>query len=514
VTQHIPKKRKQDLVRKPPGDNPQQIESTPNEILKLQSTIGNQQVQRLLRQKNHPSKTLSKSSILQRQPTPSNNPDWMTKLKDFGLDLLKDIAKDAFFTNLRTLNRSQFKDKEMREKFKEFMEQQAQGKLTENERWLADVLLVYGEEKNWPFYVAKDALAKKDIEHLLKKDDLKQHEAHLKDAIVEDTLGFSNPFSKDDKTQYPLKSYYVEGTSSERALIIGGMHGSELSGVEVAEKLVEKIKASTTKPYYTVIIIPQLFPANVALAKAKKQPKTNWGRYTPKQDPTTLDYNKYAKDEGDTRHKDPNRQYFKAGQAPDLSPNAVDATGEAIEKETAILAKLIAFYKPSRIANIHSIHTPNDAGIYVDPPTDAEQNPITDKKDGPTLDDARALDKRMWEFAKSKGATVTGNTRARGAEKPEQYPLDPEFAAPGKKQKRSSGQAPDKGTSTGVYYSTGVNDTTASQFNRAPLIWVTVEVAGGKTSDGDKDRAKELEAHTLTLQEIFLGPDGAKANKP
>src|SRR4051812_36946042 len=63
----------------------------------------------------------------------------------------------------------------------------------------------------------------------------------------------------------PLEIHYFPGTSNENALVIGGVHGSELSSVSVAKQLIELLANTDVKPYYNVIIIPSLFPDNAAL---------------------------------------------------------------------------------------------------------------------------------------------------------------------------------------------------------------------------------------------------------
>jgi hypothetical protein len=57
----------------------------------------------------------------------------------------------------------------------------------------------------------------------------------------------------------PLEIYYFPGTAGENALVIGGVHGSELSSVSVARQLIELLSNSEVKPYYNVIVIPSLF---------------------------------------------------------------------------------------------------------------------------------------------------------------------------------------------------------------------------------------------------------------
>ncbi|HEY0042053.1 MAG TPA: hypothetical protein VGB71_15385, partial [Flavisolibacter sp.] len=85
-------------------------------------------------------------------------------------------------------------------------------------------------------------------------------------------------YSKKNK---PIEAFYFPGSSNKKALVIGGVHGSELSSVEVARKLVAQLTKGA-KPFYSVIIIPSLFPDNAATAEACKRDRVvhNTGRYS------------------------------------------------------------------------------------------------------------------------------------------------------------------------------------------------------------------------------------------
>src|SRR6266498_4246731 len=68
------------------------------------------------------------------------------------------------------------------------------------------------------------------------------------------------------KKRRSILAWYFPGTSEKNALVIGGVHGSELSAIEVAETLVQNLLTGE-KIYYNVIIVPCLFPDNAATAK-------------------------------------------------------------------------------------------------------------------------------------------------------------------------------------------------------------------------------------------------------
>jgi len=150
----------------------------------------------------------------------------------------------------------------------------------------------------------------------------------------------------------PLEIFYFPGETEKRALIIGGMHGSELSSIEVATTLVSKMKQSE-KLHYSVIVIPCLFPDNAALASsipAQIGSVNNTGRYTS------------------LNAADPNRQMPPLGKPFDPG-NPFDFMGRDIEKENQFLLRIINEFRPTRILNIHAIRNTGLAGVYADPRT-------------------------------------------------------------------------------------------------------------------------------------------------
>jgi hypothetical protein len=60
------------------------------------------------------------------------------------------------------------------------------------------------------------------------------------------------------KKGHIIEAYYFPGKSKYRALVIAGVHGSELSSIEVAKKLLSQLQEGEI-PYYSVIIIPGSF---------------------------------------------------------------------------------------------------------------------------------------------------------------------------------------------------------------------------------------------------------------
>src|SRR5712672_1214333 len=57
-----------------------------------------------------------------------------------------------------------------------------------------------------------------------------------------------------------MLSHISYGISDDIALIIAGVHGSELSGIEVANWVRVKLQQSSVPPLYTTIVVPEVFP--------------------------------------------------------------------------------------------------------------------------------------------------------------------------------------------------------------------------------------------------------------
>jgi hypothetical protein len=192
--------------------------------------------------------------------------------------------------------------------------------------------------------------------------------------------------------------YFMLGQTSETALIISGIHGTELSGIEVAHwvrvKLQTRFDTKNVRPYYTTFIIPEVFPETAKIARQCKK------------DPSLLVCQKY-----DRAHQDigrefllemppktkvffipTNRQFPPPGQPlsyliqkggptnPDgarIKTDAQDeimASGIPLLPRTQELLQNIEFIKPKRIAAIHAKKVPDiyekgidSPGIFVDP---------------------------------------------------------------------------------------------------------------------------------------------------
>ncbi|MGZ8543938.1 MAG: hypothetical protein ACXWV0_01515 [Flavisolibacter sp.] len=264
------------------------------------------------------------------------------------------------------------------------------------------------------------------------------------------TLGFS-------AGNRPVEAWYFPGSVNQKALVIGGMHGSELSSVEVANQIIETLQNGHI-PYYDVIVVPLLFPDNAVRAKIPGDGKVlNKGRYTSGE------------------HADPNRQMPSLAKSFEpLAP--YDHAGRLIETENQLLLQLIQTYQPSRIANLHAIRDVSKAGIFADPRTDCKGLAIGFKADS-------SLAITMAEYIQGNGGLVPGNKLTDGATA--LYHCDPRTAPAGEVQKRNlhGSKLPSNrgyGVSLGGWATTAICE---GPYSRDAMMLFTVEFPGYKSAE-------------------------------
>ena len=293
-------------------------------------------------------------------------------------------------------------------------------------------------------------------------------------------LGFS-------KKSRAIEAYYFPGNSDKRALIIGGVHGSELSSIEIARLVVGSLK-NGEKPYYNVIIIPVLFPDNAALAQSK-----------PALIGSTMNYGRYT----NTVTADPNRQMPSPGKAFDTTTK--DHLGREIETENRLLLELIHMYRPQRIISIHAIRNISKAGIYADPRTDANGRAM-----GFTCDSSLAIE--MAKYVQSNDGYIPGNNLD---DSPSAlYHCDFAAVPAGYKQTRNfhGSVLPNKrgvGVSLGSWASTAISNE-KDLYNREAISMLTMEFPGYKRP-GDYNTLNEqryfshlIRLYASSIQYIFL----------
>jgi hypothetical protein len=297
------------------------------------------------------------------------------------------------------------------------------------------------------------------------------------------TIGFSQKGN-------PVEAYYFPGTSNKRALIIGGVHGSELAAIEVAKELIKQLQNGTPS-YYSVIIVPCLFPDNAATALRSPSQiggTGNIGRYTHAQ------------------AVDPNRQMPSLGKQFDPQ-TAYDNMGRVIEKENQLLLQLMNEFKPQRIVNLHAIRDTEHAGIYADPRTDSRGIAL-----GYETDSSLAVD--MARYIHRLGGRVPGNELV-------QHPValyykDPGIAPKGFLQKRNISSSvlikgKGQGVSLGGWASTAIEDAGNPVNNRVAIRLITAEFPGSKrpadyeTITEQNDCRRLVQLYAAAIKTIFLG---------
>ena len=298
----------------------------------------------------------------------------------------------------------------------------------------------------------------------------------LKDLVpsmVDMTLGL-------DTLKQPIRAHLVPGQIDDVALVVAGVHGSEQSGVEVADLLLAQL--AVHRPFFTVVVVPRLFPDNVASrADWEKQLAKDQGKIALKK---YRELRGKANDPGRVTagQVDPNRQFPELGADLDLA-KPVDAKGRPVEPGNLALLALIRAFAPARIASIHAQKDLDKAGVFSDPQPVKASNPLSTTADQLAIETAKR--------ASGLGARVAGNTRG-GKTFTSLYPgqdpkLSKEKMAVENARGRSLGQwGPSKG-----------------------IAVLTIEVAEQYGSAGavdDPNRKAELEAHVTALREIFLGP--------
>lgn len=294
-------------------------------------------------------------------------------------------------------------------------------------------------------------------------------------------------YSKDGR---PIEAFYFPGSSDKKALVIGGVHGSELSAIEVAKRLIEKLSTEGGN-YYSVIVIPCLFPDNAYTAVTNPQyigGVQNIGRYS---------YREAA---------DPNRQMPALGRGFSRE-HPFDAAGRPIEPENQLLLQFIQEFQPHRIINLHAIRTQERGGVYADPRTDSKGRAL-----GYTSDSGLAVD--MGRHIESNGGRSPGNNLSK---KPTAlYYTDPLIVPAGEQQKRNllGSRLPGNrgyGVSLGSWASTAVNDPARPSCNRPAIRLLTMEFPGYQRPEDysipaqQQHCSKQVTAYSSAIYEVFLG---------
>lgn len=292
-----------------------------------------------------------------------------------------------------------------------------------------------------------------------------------------------------DSLGEPIRAHLVPGQIEDVALVIAGVHGSEQSGVEVADRLLQQLQVH--QPFFTVVVVPRLFPDNVASRAvwekklANDQGKIALSKYrelrSKDDDPGRITPGKGA--------KDPNRQFPALGADLDMA-KPVDSKGNLVEPGNLALLALIKQFAPKRLVSIHAQKDLKKAGIFADPHPSVAAGPLATEADRLAITAAKR--------AAALGVGVAGNTRDGGFSS--LYPgQNPKISKEKMRKENAKGQSLGQwGPSKGI-------------------LVLTVEVSEQYTSSGavnDPKRGAELEAEATALREVVLGPPAAAVPAP
>ena len=190
--------------------------------------------------------------------------------------------------------------------------------------WLAQTILEHGPEPLWPGEVLAERQRRAS-----------EHRWAPETGAIEASLGLT-------KGKRQVKAFFFPGISNQRALVIAGVHGTERQGIQVAELLIANLKK--TQPFFTVIVVPTLFPDNQALGRfGTREGATKTNRNFPVGGMTLAEATKA----GGGTPKDKNKK--------------------PILPENMMLMELMERFQPSRIISIHGTWDASKAGVFSDP---------------------------------------------------------------------------------------------------------------------------------------------------
>lgn len=150
----------------------------------------------------------------------------------------------------------------------------------------------------------------------------------------------------------PVEVRYIAGNTNRRAIVLAGVHGSEIQGIEVGR--IFAAACAGTKPDYSVIYIPALFPDNAAIG-LRERAGTATNRNFPKKDEDLAAAIRAGR-----------------GRPVDATTSRAGTRGRGILPENQMLIQLIERYKPERIISIHGTRHSGAAGVFHDPITPNE----------------------------------------------------------------------------------------------------------------------------------------------
>lgn len=150
------------------------------------------------------------------------------------------------------------------------------------------------------------------------------------------TAGWAGPKGTGSTVKRSITVRFVAGRTARRALVIAGVHGSEVQGVEVAEQLLTDLSNAQNAPEMSAVIVPNLFPDDAA--------------YRDREGPGAKPNRNYP---------DPSKDLAASG--------GKDSLEKAIRPENVMLLQVIERFAPERIISIHGTWHASKAGVSYDP---------------------------------------------------------------------------------------------------------------------------------------------------
>jgi RHS repeat-associated protein len=251
-----------------------------------------------------------------------------------------------------------------------------------------------------------------------------------------------------------IEVFVIPGETNEVALIYGGIHGNERAAKDVGRRLVAELtKPDAAKPYYTTVIIPDIFGGSQQV------------RNLP----------------GD---RDPNRSFPAVGQSleqatPEKGKGPLDSLGRRLPDELKALIGLREALKPERILQLHGIAVKKD-GLN-------QPGITTDFREGHKTEDI-AVARDMAKVAEKEGARVGGNRLGTKEET---------FAYP------TQEVAHQAGTTGGMYFSRA---TPAAPAANVVLVETHNNQVPSELPKAQRAaRERELDAFVKSIVQVFLG---------
>jgi uncharacterized protein DUF4157 len=364
-------------------------------------------------------------------------------------------------------------------------------------------------------------------------------------APADESRNFVDP-DPDPGTATPIQTevHFIAGRTSRRALVLGGVHGSEPEGEVVVRQLIEALKKATTKPFFTVILVPRL----IGKTREDPAPKSHNAPFREVDDKTAKGAagasSKGTGSEGNIE-VEPNRNfplpgtsydsYKKAGHLEfwDASAKKVRAPRDVVKidgkkenrakavasekmlPENRLLVHLIERFQPERLVSVHQHSVPggrgDGPGVFVDPRRPATKLSADDGFD-PTTDQALTPEGQQDDkLGAAMRDAIQTDAEAAGLRKQGLDPLAGNAVPlPGTKSKKPptvhyKTGAHAEGNSLGDYAPVAVKE--GGTGDRPAIGTITIEIPQYDKSKPDQaDALSKLEAiDVAALQRIFLG---------